>query len=67
MNKHNIPISEDTLTSTDEFIQEELFCCLCGSELEFKHSLDFAKNTIQEDSHCPQCHIDLKQKEHTLH
>lgn len=41
-------------------------CCLCGTQLEFKHEVDFLNLKVRENATCPSCKIDLKPKEHTL-
>lgn len=58
---------EDQISAIDEFIQQECFCCLCGSELEFQHEFDFLNLKVSEKSSCRQCHIDISNKDHTLH
>lgn len=47
-------------------LMDENNCCLCGSDLKFKHAVDYLTLTIKEDAHCPSCNIQMKSKEHIL-
>lgn len=68
MSKFQIKIeANDEVTQQDEFIQQELHCSLCGHELEFNHEFDFLNLKIQEQSRCPECRIQVANKDYTLH
>ena len=47
-------------------IDDENNCCLCGSTLNFKHSVDYMTLRIKEDASCPSCMIQMKSKEHSI-
>jgi len=47
-------------------IEDQNTCCLCGSELVFKHTVDFATLQVREESECPSCLVKMKTKDHTL-
>jgi len=47
-------------------LDDENNCCLCGSNLKFKHEVDYLTLSIKEDAHCPSCNIQMKSRSHTL-
>ena len=47
-------------------IEDQNFCCLCGTKLAFKHKVDFLTLKVQEEADCPSCRIRMKNKEHVL-
>lgn len=48
------------------FIEDQSHCCLCGTELLFKHEIDYATLKVTEEADCPSCKVRLKTKEHGL-
>ncbi|MEK7357653.1 MAG: hypothetical protein AAB250_14475 [Bdellovibrionota bacterium] len=50
----------------ENVLDDENNCCLCGSQLDFKHNVDYLTLKIKEDAHCPSCQIQMKSREHTL-
>jgi DNA-directed RNA polymerase subunit RPC12/RpoP len=54
-------------TRQEDYIEVEHHCCLCGTELEFFHNLDDLSLKVKEKAQCPKCHVQLKEREHTLH
>lgn len=50
----------------EESIHEHLNCVLCGSEMTFKHHVNFADHTVVEDASCTFCKIRNRQTHHTL-
>ncbi len=55
-----------TEEKTENAIAEHTTCCLCGTDLKFKHQIDFTSLKVVEDAHCPACRIQLRQREHIL-
>lgn len=47
-------------------LEDQNQCCLCGRELEFKHTVDYAALQVREEAECPACMIKLKTKEYGL-
>ena len=47
-------------------IEDQNFCCLCGSKLKFHHKIDYLSLRVQEDADCPSCKIRMKTKDHGL-
>ncbi|OQW47419.1 MAG: hypothetical protein A4S09_15335 [Proteobacteria bacterium SG_bin7] len=41
-------------------------CCLCGTDLNFTHKVDYENRTIQEEAFCPACSIKTKNNNHIL-
>lgn len=50
----------------EETLTDHLTCVLCGTDLEFKHSTDFIKQSVVEDAHCPCCKVRNRQTNHSL-
>lgn len=50
----------------DESIDDHLNCVLCGGALKFVHKTDFVTQIVNEDAHCPSCHVRNRQSSHTL-
>lgn len=50
----------------EAIIEDETRCCLCGTELEFEHNIDYSTLRIKEVAHCPSCAIKMKTREHSL-
>lgn len=49
------------------FLADHLQCCLCGSELIFHRTVDFAELAVQESSECPSCRIRSRARSYGLH
>ncbi len=47
-------------------LEDQNHCCLCGTELVFKHTVDYATLHVQEEAECPACMIKLKPKNFLL-
>ncbi|NQZ00508.1 MAG: hypothetical protein HRT45_07550 [Bdellovibrionales bacterium] len=41
-------------------------CSLCGTELEFVHVTHFTHLEVEEEAHCPNCKVRMKQEKHSL-
>lgn len=54
-------------TKQEDFLEVENTCCLCGTELIFKHQQVDGAVKIKEKAQCPCCNIQLKDKEHLIH
>ncbi len=50
----------------DEAVSDHLNCVLCGTELTFKHTTNFADHSVAEDASCNGCRIRNRQTLHTL-
>ena len=48
-------------------IEQHLTCCLCGSELNFKHQVNHLVLKVTEVADCPSCLIKLRERDHGLH
>lgn len=57
---------QDVMTPTQEFLQDQNHCCLCGTELNFSHKMDHLTLTVVEDAKCDTCHISLRTRSHSL-
>ncbi len=64
MNDNKAYVSENS--EHEIVLDDENNCCLCGSNLQFKHEVDYLTLTIKEDAHCPSCNIQMKSRSHTL-
>ncbi len=60
-------IDNDQYSEQDLFLENETTCCLCGSDLHFKHEIDFSEHKITEFAACSNCHVELRTRESTLH
>lgn len=47
-------------------IEDHNHCCLCGTKLRFQHRIDYLSLIVQEEAHCPTCHVQMKKRDHTL-
>lgn len=66
-NDNKVHAAHDTLdTDMDTRLDDFTRCCLCGTELTFRHSVDYATLSVREDAHCPSCSIRLRTRDHTL-
>lgn len=54
----NLPLTEQVENFTN--------CCLCGTDLEFTHSVDYGNLAIKEEAFCPACSIKTKSAIFTL-
>lgn len=66
MQKDISEFNEDTIQNHEQFLMEELSCCLCGHDLHFTHEVDYKDLKVQESAACPKCQIVLRQREHIL-
>ena len=48
-------------------IEEHNTCCLCGTDLNFKHAVDHLSLSVKEDADCPSCLIKMRERTHKLH
>ena len=49
-----------------ETVEEHLNCMLCGTTLEFKHTVNHIEQHVHEEAHCPGCNIRNRTQAHTL-
>jgi hypothetical protein len=49
-----------------DFILSQNNCTLCGTSLELSHNLNETLNTIQEEAHCPSCHVRTRARTYSL-
>lgn len=49
-----------------EIVLRYTHCALCGSNLHFSHSADFARNLTVETAKCPECGIRIRRVLHKL-
>jgi hypothetical protein len=50
----------------EEALYDHLHCCLCGSELKFKHVTNHMQNFVTEEAVCPHCKIKTRESAHSL-
>ena len=50
----------------EEALYDHLHCCLCGSELKFKHATNHMHNVVTEEAVCPHCKIKTRESSHHL-
>lgn len=50
----------------EAILEDQNRCCLCGTDLKFKHTVDYISLKIEEKSNCPSCQIELRDREFTL-
>ncbi len=48
------------------YLEDQNHCCLCGSQLTFKHKIDYLSLKVTENADCPSCKICLKSRDHGL-
>ncbi len=58
--------SFDLVGTAEEVVERYCHCHLCGSNLHFTYSTDFAKNLSHETARCPECGIRARQLTHKL-
>ncbi len=63
--KFNI-LPMDDIEKRQAFKEAVNNCPICNHPLEFKHEIDFLNNQMQEESHCPQCQIEIRNESHSL-
>jgi len=49
-----------------EVVENFTHCCLCGTTLEFTHTVDYGNLAIKEEAFCPACSIKTKSSVFTL-
>ena len=49
-----------------EVVENFTHCCLCGTQLEFTHTVDYGNLAIKEEAFCPACSIQTKSSTFTL-
>ncbi len=54
------------LTAREQVLDSLLNCALCGTALNFFHSIDLANHQISEEGKCPCCGIKSKKTKHGL-
>jgi hypothetical protein len=47
-------------------IEEHTTCCLCGTDLQFNHKVDYQSLVVKEDANCPSCMIQMRKRQHIL-
>ena len=47
-------------------IDDQNHCCLCGTKLTFKHTVDFMNLQVREEADCTVCQVRLKTKDFSL-
>lgn len=57
----------DLSTRREEALSDYNSCILCGTELEFTHTVDRELKFVSEKGTCPACRIQLKTKFFALH
>lgn len=55
----------ETSSATD-VVENFTHCCLCGTYLEFTHTVDYGNLAIKEEAFCPACAIKTKSSTFTL-
>lgn len=50
----------------EEFIDDHLNCCLCGTALKFDHKVDHIAHVVTENAACPSCGVKERQTTHCL-
>lgn len=50
----------------EQFLDDYLHCCLCGTELSYTHVTNFVTLEVAEEARCPSCQIRHKKDAHTL-
>jgi len=50
----------------NEALEDYLQCCLCGTNLKFKHQIDFATLNVDEEAFCMHCQIRAHKREYRL-
>lgn len=53
-------------TEHQPVIEDQNTCALCGTELLFKHTVDYSVLQVREEAECPCCKIRFKTKDHPL-
>ena len=59
-------LSSDLMGTAEEVVDRYTHCHLCGSNLHFTYTTDFAKNLTHETARCPECGIRARQLLHKL-
>lgn len=54
------------MNEQEAFLEDHNCCCLCGTELQFKHTVDYLTLQVNEEASCPSCRIQLKKRDYTL-
>ncbi|RME18158.1 MAG: hypothetical protein D6797_00990 [Bdellovibrio sp.] len=49
-----------------QFLEAINYCPLCGTELFFVHKTDFEYWSVEEEAHCPTCHIRTNKQSFSL-
>ena len=54
-------------TPLEDFLEQELKCCLCHNDLVFEHEFDHLNQKVKETTKCSQCHVQLRLQEFPIH
>lgn len=69
MQSENLKITQTYVSTLEKYqaaIEDENKCPLCGTHLQFLHKVDHLIQSIEEQAHCPCCHIQTKARACTL-
>lgn len=50
----------------EEAVLDHLNCCLCGTELQFKHKVDHIHKVVTEDAQCASCGVKHRSSQFSL-
>ncbi|HRK09220.1 MAG TPA: hypothetical protein PLZ57_15740 [Pseudobdellovibrionaceae bacterium] len=63
--------SDSPFSRREEFLRDQLQCCLCGEHLAFTHKVELSEDAspimiMREEAHCPTCRIPLRRERHAI-